>query len=81
MKTKLINSSYNETNGFGAGGGNIECYEYDCLCGNGRIVEEHDNTPGFRDHSVYLSCEKCKENYNLDVSKGVRNWELVRKNR
>lgn len=43
------------------------------------VVEEHDNIPGFRDHDVYISCEKCKRKYILDISKGVRNWELVEK--
>lgn len=23
------------------------------LCGKGKIIEEHDNIPGFRDHDVY----------------------------
>ena len=50
-----------------------------CPCGSGKVVEEHDNIPGFRDHDVYISCEKCKRKYILDISKGVRNWELVEK--
>ena len=43
------------------------------------VVEEHDNIPGFRDHDVYSSGEKCKRKYILDISKGIRNWELVEK--
>lgn len=43
------------------------------------VVEKHDNIPGFRDYDVYITCEKCREKYSLDISKGIRNWELVEK--
>lgn len=43
------------------------------------VVKEHDNIPGFRDYDVYITCEKCREKYSLDISKGIRNWELVEK--
>lgn len=58
-------------------GSDTERYEYLCPCGNGRIIEEHDNIPGFRDHDVWISCVVCAEKYKLDTSKGVRGWELV----
>lgn len=79
MRTKLINSSEENHSGFGAGSGDTEKYEYECACGKGTIVEEHDNIPGFRDHSVYICCEYCRENYELDTYKGTRGWELVKK--
>ena len=37
---------------YGAGVGDTEYYEYECPCGKGAIIEEHDNIPGFRNHSV-----------------------------
>lgn len=56
-----------------------EIYYYECPCGKGKIIEEHDNTPGFRCHDVYIMCNECEEKYELDLSKGVRNWQLVEK--
>ena len=77
MRTKLIYSSEEPHSGYGAGAGTTERYEYECPCGKGKIVEEHDNIPGFRDHDVYISCDQCKQKYKLDTSKGARSWELV----
>jgi predicted SprT family Zn-dependent metalloprotease len=79
MRTKLIYSNIEDSQGYGAGSGDTERYEYECPCGKGKIVEEHDNIPGFRDHGVYISCEECRKKYTLDTSKGVRNWELIEK--
>lgn len=76
---KLIDSDRKNHSGYGAGSGDTERYEYECACGNGKIIEEHDNIPGFRDLSVWLMCENCKNHYKLDTSKGIRNWELVKK--
>lgn len=78
-KRKIISSSQEETSGYGAGSGDIERYEYECICGKGRIIEEHDNIPGFRDHSIYIYCEDCKNKYDLDISSGVRGWKLKKK--
>ena len=80
MRTELIYSSEHEHPGYGAGSGDTERYEYKCACGKGKIVEEHDNIPGFRDHGVWLDCEECEKLYTLDTTKGVRAWELVKKN-
>lgn len=79
MRTKLINSGESNHSGYGAGSGDTERYEYECPCGKDSIVEEHDNIPGFRDHSVYMCCDECRNNYELDTSKGVRSWELIKK--
>lgn len=69
MRTNLIYSSDDDY---------CEHYEYECPCGNGKIVEDHDNTPGFRSHHVYILCKECKHKYKLDTSTGVSNWELVK---
>ena len=50
-----------------------------CPCGKGTIIEEHDNIPGFRDHGVYICCEECNKKYELDLTKGIRNWKLKKK--
>ena len=77
MRTKLIYEKTDFHSGYGAGEGDIEYCEYACPCGKGKIVEEHDNIPGFREHDVYLLCEKCGKICTIDTSSGVRNWKLI----
>lgn len=77
MRTKLIESTEHEHSGYGAGSGDVQRYVFECPCGKGRIVEEHDNIPGFREHDVYIDCAECSKKYRLDTTKGVRNWQLV----
>ena len=79
MRTKLIYESQEEHSGYGAGSGDTERYEYECPCGKGKIIEEHDNIPGFREHDVYIACDECRKKYILNPSKGVRGWELIEK--
>lgn len=79
MRTELIDSLIEEHSGYGAGAGDTERLEYKCPCGKGKIIEEHDNIPGFREHDVWLQCEECRKKYDLDTSKGVRTWELIQK--
>ena len=62
MRTKLIYESQEEHSGYGAGSGDTERYEYECPCGKGKIIEEHDNIPGFREHDVYIACDECRKN-------------------
>lgn len=64
---------------YGAGAGDTEYYEYECPCGKGTIIEEHDNIPGFRNHSVCLHCDICSRKYFIDTSAGIRNWRIVQK--
>lgn len=77
MRNKLIYSNQENHPGYGAGEGDTERYEYLCPCGKGRVIEEHDNIPGFRDHDVWLQCPECSKKYRLDTSGGVRGWKLV----
>lgn len=79
MRTKLIRTSIDEHMGYGAGSGDSERLEFECPCGKGKIIEEHDNIAGFRDHDVWIECSECHKKYDIDVSKGVRNWELKKK--
>lgn len=64
---------------YGADIGDTEYYEYECPCGKGTIIEEHDNIPGFRNHSVYLHCDICSRKYFIDTSAGIKNWRIVQK--
>ena len=79
MRTKLINKNKENNRGYGAGSGDTEKYEYYCPCGKGKIIEEHDNIPGFREHAVWIQCEHCNEKYELNTSSGVRQWEIIKK--
>lgn len=79
MRTKRIIAKCEQHSGYGAGAGDTEYYEYECPCGKGTIIEEHDNIPGFREHSVYLHCTTCSKEYIIDTSAGTRNWKIVRK--
>ena len=73
---KLINQKYSYHPGYGAGDGDIERLEYECPCGKGTIIEEHDNIPGFRDHDVYIACERCYKLFDLNTENGIRAWQL-----
>lgn len=57
----------------------ITSNESKCPCGDGTVDVFEDNTPGFREHDVYIRCDKCREKYKVDKSDGYRNWKLVEK--
>lgn len=46
--------------------------KYECFCGFGKIVEE--NTPGFDDHFITLSCKKCEEKYHSFIDLCGNDW-------
>ncbi|OON91468.1 MAG: hypothetical protein ATN33_01080 [Epulopiscium sp. Nele67-Bin001] len=79
MRTERINAVVKNHQGYGAGEGDTEEYEYYCPCGKGKIIEEHDNIPGFREHDVWIQCQDCTDRYKLDTSSGVRQWKVVEK--
>lgn len=49
---------------------------FECPCGKGRIAEEHDEMPGFRESGVYIDCDDCRKRYEVDTSLGIWAWEL-----
>lgn len=77
-KRKLIHSEEIDDLGFECDGVSME-YEYECPCGKGKIVEEIDRTIGFRSHDVFIVCEKCAKEYDLDLSQGTGKWRLIKK--
>lgn len=79
MRGKKLYENEDFHPGYGAGEGSTERLEFECPCGKGKIIEDHDNIPGFREHDVFLACDECKEKYVFDLSHGVRGWELVLK--
>ena len=78
MRPKQISSEMKRV-GFGSTHGETEEIVFECCCGKGRIFEEHDNIVGHKHNDVTLECEDCSKKYKLDISKGIREWELVEK--
>lgn len=76
-RPKLITESTSDFEGYGAGTGTQTYVEYECPCGKGKIIDDHDDTPGFRSHDVFISCPTCKERFSIDTSRGTSNWRLV----
>lgn len=76
IRTAPINSSRNDTQGWGAGSGVIERYESLCPCGQGKVVEENDRTPGFRDHDHWISCDTCRGEWRFVPGQSVSGWRL-----
>ena len=64
MELKLKDEIIMEAD-YGAGEGTEEKYIYECPCGEGEIIEEHTNVPGFRDHDVYMRCDKCSQEWKI----------------
>lgn len=76
IRTEPVGGSKDDHQGWGAGAGNMERYEYLCPCGVGTIIEEHDNIPGFREHDVRIVCDKCRAEWRFAEGRGVRDWAL-----
>lgn len=77
VRTERIAGDENYHGGWGAGAGTVERSEYRCPCGDGTVVEEHDNVPGFREHDVRIDCGKCRAEWRFIEGRSVRDWGLV----
>ncbi len=77
VRTKVVSRNSDEVTGWGAGPGDMERIVFACPCGEGEVVEEHDNVPGFRDHSVNLWCDRCRGEWDFAPGRSVRDWGLV----
>src|SRR5690606_4708883 len=76
IRTEQIHGDKSGHQGWGAGAGTTERYEFLCPCGDGRIVEEHDNIPGFRDHNVWIGCDKCRAEWRFAAGRSTSDWGL-----
>ncbi len=76
IRTELVNGDSYDHEGWGAGAGTVERYEYLCPCGDGAIIEEHDNIPGHREHDKYISCDKCGAEWRFVDGRSIRDWAL-----
>lgn len=55
--------------GYGAGAGSTHRTVEDCPCGDGRVVHEKDDIPGFRSNDTYFECSTCQ------AVRSVIRWE------
>lgn len=76
IRTERIGEDEHDHEGWGAGAGTTEHYEYLCPCGDGKIIEEHDNLPGFREHDRWIGCDRCSAEWRFVEGRGVRDWAL-----
>ncbi|MGP5700707.1 hypothetical protein ACTXPA_17540 [Glutamicibacter arilaitensis] len=77
IRTPAIGNTSGAHAGYGAGAGSIELLEFRCPCGDGRIVEEHDHIPGFREHSHRFDCSKCRNEWRFVKNRSVRDWAII----
>lgn len=76
IRTELIDGNRRGHPGWGAGGGTIEHYEFRCPCGAGTIDEEHENIPGFREHSKHIACATCSKTWEFVPGLAERQWRI-----
>ncbi|MCM3180230.1 hypothetical protein [Cytobacillus horneckiae] len=71
MHLKMLDSSSSPSAGYGAGSGEIIREEYECPCGEGKVVYEKDDIPGFKDSSTSCYCPNCTSKYNFSRGTAV----------
>lgn len=76
IRTERVGGDSHDHEGWGDGAGTVERYEYRCPCGDGTIIEEHDNIPGFREHGLRIDCDKCRVEWRSVDGRSVRDWAL-----
>lgn len=79
IRTERTSAERFQSDGYGAGAGSVERYDYLCPCGRGEIVESHDNIPGFREHEVDIDCDRCINDWEFAKKRPVYQWGLVPK--
>lgn len=72
IRTERIEADSYDHMGWRDGSGDVERYSYRCPCGEATIVEEHENVPGFRDHDVWLTCDRCRSEWRFADGRSVR---------
>lgn len=69
MKLKHIDTESSVV-GYGSHIGEISIRTFECPCGKGTVVYEHDDIPGFKQRNVFLNCSKCNEMFVIDYIAG-----------
>ncbi|CAH0207935.1 MULTISPECIES: hypothetical protein [Peribacillus] len=65
MNLKLVDESRTYSQGYGAGSGEVIREEYNCPCGNGMVIYEKDDIPGFKETDISCDCKDCNEKYEF----------------
>ncbi|MCM2532186.1 hypothetical protein NDK43_06960 [Neobacillus pocheonensis] len=65
MKLELVGRSRTSHSGYGAGSGEVIREEYKCPCGNGEVVYEKDDIPGFKETDISCYCKECDDKYEF----------------
>lgn len=76
IRTEKIDGAQHHVAGFSARSADAEHYEYICPCGDGRIVEEHENVPGFQEHDLWITCDQCRPGWRFVSGMPVRQWRI-----
>lgn len=76
VRTRRIGGDSYDHAGWGAGSGSVERLDYRCPCGEGTIVEEHEDVPGFREHDVWIACDNCRGQWRFVAGRSTRQWGL-----
>ncbi|MGO3257008.1 MAG: hypothetical protein ACTIKH_12770 [Glutamicibacter ardleyensis] len=77
IRRPMIENESGSHAGYGAGPGSIERLVFRCPCGDGQIIEEHENIPGFREHDHWFDCAKCKGEWRFAENRTVRDWAII----
>jgi hypothetical protein len=65
MKLQEVDSSTSYHSGYGAGSGEVIREEYKCPCGNGKVIFEKDDIPGFKETDISCTCKECDEKFEF----------------
>jgi ribosomal protein S27AE len=74
IRTARIESHSRSIDRFDADREPDERYEYLCPCGEGTILEEHENVLGFQEHDVRIHCERCRTKWRFVGGLSVQQW-------
>ncbi len=60
-KNELVDGSRHSHQGYGARSSEMIREEYKCPCGNGTVIYEKYDIPGFRESDIWCTCKKYAE--------------------
>lgn len=73
---KKIEQSKRDHSGYGAGSGYVINEKYECPCGEGVVIYEKDDIPGFRDKSIHCHCKECNNLYEFKKGVAIKNNKI-----
>ena len=79
MKFNLISREVSDAYGYGPTWGETITEKYECPCGKGFILTEHDTHTGHKQFFASLNCKECEKRYEI-INASSRSWSLVSRN-